>query len=68
MIVGIGIDLVEVPRMQRILGRWGHRFLARVYTPEEIAYCQARALPAMHYAARFAAKEAAMKAMGTGLA
>ena len=66
MIAGIGIDLVEVPRMQKILRRWGDRFTARVYTPEEIAYCRGKALPAIHFAARFAAKEAGMKAIGTG--
>ena len=67
MIAGIGIDLVEVPRMQKILRRWGDRFTARVYTPEEIAYCRGKALPAIHFAARFAAKEAALKALGLGL-
>ena len=67
MIAGIGIDMVEVPRMQKILRRWGDRFTARVYTPEEIAYCRGKALPAIHFAARFAAKEAALKALGLGL-
>jgi len=67
VIAGIGIDLVEVPRMQKILRRWGDRFTARVYTPEEIAYCRGKALPAIHFAARFAAKEAALKALGLGL-
>jgi len=67
VIAGIGIDMVEVPRMQKILQRWGDRFTVRVYTPEEIAYCQGKAMPAIHYAARFAAKEAVLKALGLGL-
>ena len=67
MISGIGVDLVEIARMERILQRWGDRFLQKVFTAEEIAYCRAKAVPALHYAARFAAKEASLKAMGLGL-
>ncbi len=67
MILGVGIDLVEVPRMQRILDRsWGRRFIERVFCPEEIAVCDGAARPAEAYAARFAAKEAVVKAFGTG--
>ena len=67
MILGVGVDLVEVPRMQRILDRpWGGRFIARVFCPEEIAVCEEAAKPAEAYAARFAAKEAVVKALGTG--
>ncbi len=67
MIVGVGIDLVHVPRLRTVLARWQDRFLARVFTPEEIAYARARRDPAEHLAARFAAKEATLKALGTGL-
>ena len=65
---GIGIDLAPIPRVRRILERWRERFLRRVFTDEEIAYCTRRADPVPHLAARFAAKEAALKALGTGLA
>lgn len=64
---GIGIDLVEVPRVRSLLERHGERFKERTFTAGEIAYCDGCAEPAMHYAARFAAKEAAAKALGTGL-
>lgn len=66
-IVGLGIDLVEVERIRDLLAKHGDRFKNRTFTPGEIAYCDACADPAMHYAARFAAKEAAAKALGTGL-
>ena len=59
-----GVDLIEIARVAGVLARYGHRFLGRVYTPEEIDYCRGR--PA-NLAARFAAKEAAMKALGTGI-
>lgn len=64
---GIGIDLVPIPRMRDIMARWQERFLTRVFTADEIAYCRARKDPVPHFAARFAAKEAALKALGTGL-
>jgi holo-[acyl-carrier protein] synthase len=64
---GIGIDLVSIPRMRQIMARWQERFLTRVFTPDEIAYCRARKDPVPHFAARFAAKEAGLKALGTGL-
>lgn len=67
MIYGTGIDIVEVQRMAGIIARWGNRFVERVFTPGEIAYCHNRALPAMHYAARFAAKESLLKSLGMGL-
>lgn len=66
VILGIGIDLIEVPRFEQALERFGERFLHRIFTPDEIAYCQPKARAVEHYAARFAAKEAAMKALGTG--
>lgn len=64
---GLGIDLVEVERIRDLLTRHGERFKERTFTTAEQAYCDACADPAMHYAARFAAKEAAAKALGTGL-
>lgn len=67
MILGVGVDLVEVPRMERILAsRWGNRFVARVFSREEVEVCEAMAHPAEGFAARFAAKEAVSKALGTG--
>ena len=67
MVVGIGIDLVEIARIRRALDRWQERFLRRVFTPGELDYCLRRRDPAEHLAARFAAKEATLKALGTGL-
>jgi holo-[acyl-carrier protein] synthase len=68
MILGTGIDMVEIERVARSIERYGHRFLERVYTPAEIAYCQRkRRNAAESFAARFAAKEAAAKALGTGI-
>jgi holo-[acyl-carrier protein] synthase len=64
---GIGIDLVPIARMRQVMERWQERFVSRVFTPEEIAYCRSRKDPAPHFAARFAAKEAGLKALGTGL-
>jgi len=64
---GIGVDLAKIPRMRRVVERWQDRFLRRVFTEQEIAYCQRRHDPIPHLAARFAAKEAVMKALGTGL-
>jgi holo-[acyl-carrier protein] synthase len=66
MIVGTGIDLAEVPRIAAAIERFGERFLRRVFTADEIRYCESKANRAERYAARFAAKEAALKAIGTG--
>ena len=66
MIVGTGIDITEVQRIAASIERFGRRFLERVFTPEEIRYCEAKANKTERYAGRFAAKEAAMKAIGTG--
>lgn len=66
MIVGTGIDVAEVDRIEASLGRFGRRFAERVFTAEEIRYCESKANKAERYAARFAAKEAGMKAIGTG--
>ena len=59
-----GVDIIEIPRIKQVLDRYGQRFLNRVFTPDEIAYCRGRAA---NLAGRFAAKEAAMKALGTGV-
>lgn len=67
MIVGVGVDLVEIARIRRAMARWHDRFLQRVFTEEELAYALRRRDPAEHLAARFAAKEATLKALGTGL-
>src|SRR5713226_6407361 len=66
MIVGTGIDIAEVPRIAESIQRFGDRFLRRVFTEGEIQYCDSKANRIERYAARFAAKEAAMKALGTG--
>ena len=68
MVIGLGTDLIEVERIERSLARFGEHFLRRVYTPGEIAYCHARQKTAAEsFAARFAAKEAGAKALGTGI-
>lgn len=66
MIVGTGIDIAEVPRIREVIERHGERFLKRIFTEGEIQYCEAKANRVERYAARFAAKEAGMKAIGTG--
>lgn len=67
MILGVGIDLVEVARIRDSLARFGDRLLTRILRPEEAAYCRTHPDPALHVAARFAAKEAVSKAFGTGI-
>jgi len=67
MIVGTGIDIVEVARIRRSIDRYGDRLLTRVFTDREREYCLGRRYPEIHFAARFAAKEAALKALGTGM-
>ena len=66
-VLGIGVDLVEVARIQHSLDRFGERFLHRVFTDGEIEYSTSMKFPARHLAARFAAKEAVSKAFGTGI-
>jgi holo-[acyl-carrier protein] synthase len=68
MSFGIGIDLIEIERIQQNLEKHGSRFEEKVFTPTERAYCRSMPIPAQHYAARFAAKEAFLKALGTGWA
>jgi holo-[acyl-carrier protein] synthase len=65
-IIGLGLDATDIPRISATIERFGDRFLQRVFTEGEIAYCMRRHHPAIHFAGRFAAKEAAMKALGTG--
>ena len=66
MILGIGLELCEVDRVRRLLEKDRERFVRRVFRPSEIAYCEQRRKPEQHYAARFAAKEAFLKALGGG--
>jgi holo-[acyl-carrier protein] synthase len=65
-VVGVGTDLVDCERIQHMIDRHGDRFLQRVFSAEEIRYCSRARRPAEHFAARFAAKEAILKALGTG--
>lgn len=68
MIIGIGTDIVDVPRIQAAVGEYGERFLSKIFTPTEIAYCDHFGdTRFLHYAARFAAKEAFSKAIKTGM-
>ena len=66
-LVGIGIDVVEVSRIRSSMDEFGVKFLARIFTERERDYCERQKMPEMHYAARFAAKEAISKAFGTGI-
>ena len=67
-IIGIGLDATDISRIEQSIARFGDRFLQRVFTDAEVAYCSRKHHPAPHSAGRFAAKEAAMKALGTGWA
>jgi holo-[acyl-carrier protein] synthase len=67
MIFGIGIDTIEVLRIEKTIAQYGDQFLHRIYTKDEIAYCNWRKFSSEHFAARFAAKEAFAKAIGTGI-
>jgi holo-[acyl-carrier protein] synthase len=66
LVVGLGVDISEVDRIREAMARHGQKFLDRVFTPAEIAYCNRHRDSAERFAGRFAAKEAAMKALGTG--
>lgn len=66
MIEGIGVDVVEIPRMQRAIDTWGNFFLQKIFTEREIGYANSRKHPTPHIAARFAVKEAVAKALSTG--
>src|SRR6188768_1353134 len=65
-IIGLGLDATEIPRIATLIERYGDRFIRRLFTEDEVAYCSRRRTPAIHFAGRFAAKEAGMKALGTG--
>ena len=65
-IIGIGTDITECLRIARMIERHGEMFISRVYTPEEIKYCQSRKQATQHFTGRWAAKEAILKALGTG--
>ena len=65
-IIGLGFDTTDIPRVADVLSRYGDRFLRRIFTDGEIAYCMRRRNAVPHLAGRFASKEAAMKALGTG--
>jgi len=67
MIDSVGIDIIEVHRIRKAIDRWGDSFLQRVFTPWEINYCSNKQFPEQSFAARFAVKEAVLKAVGTGL-
>ena len=67
MVIGVGTDLIEIDRVEASIARFGDRFLDRVFTPAEIAYCSLKKNSAESFAARFAAKEAGAKALGTGI-
>jgi holo-[acyl-carrier protein] synthase len=65
-IIGLGLDATDIARIADTIRRYGDRFVHRIFTEGEMAYCTRRRIPAIHFAGRFAAKEAAMKALGTG--
>jgi holo-[acyl-carrier protein] synthase len=65
-IIGIGTDIIECLRIAQMIERHGELFITRVYTPHEIQYCQSRKMATQHFAGRWAAKEAVLKALGTG--
>ena len=67
MVLGVGTDLIEIARIQQSIARFGDRFLRRVFTPREIDYCRRKKNAAESFAARFSAKEAGAKALGTGI-
>lgn len=67
MIIGVGIDIVNVARIDRAIRTWGERFLHRVFSHDELNFAFSQARPALHLAGRFAAKEAVLKGLGTGL-
>lgn len=68
MIIGIGIDIIQNQRIRESIEKFGDRFISRICTPAEAEYCKRTARPEIHFAARFAAKEAGFKALGTGWA
>ena len=67
MILGVGIDIVKISRMDHVLERWKDRFMNRIFTSQEINFCIEKKFPSQHFAIRFAAKEAFLKALGLGM-
>ncbi|PIQ97351.1 MAG: holo-[acyl-carrier-protein] synthase [Nitrospinae bacterium CG11_big_fil_rev_8_21_14_0_20_56_8] len=67
MIFGIGIDIVEIGRIQKSMEKYAERFEGKLFTPEEIEFCRSRSNPVLHFAGRFAVKEAVLKCLGTGM-
>ena len=67
MIYGIGVDIVSIVRIERVIKRWGDRFVGKVFTPDEATICYDKASPSSAFALRFAAKEAFSKALGLGM-
>ena len=67
MIYGTGIDIIEIARIKRSLETYARHFEEKIFTPSEIDYCRSKADPSRHFAARFAAKEAVLKSLGTGM-
>lgn len=67
MILGHGVDIVSIKRLEKMISKWGPSFLKKIYTPREIVYCKKRKNAPLHFANRFAAKEALLKALGTGI-
>lgn len=66
MIKGVGIDAIEIERIERVIAQWDQHFLRKIFTPREIAYCKSKPNTIQHFAVRFAAKEAFAKAIATG--
>lgn len=66
MVIGLGIDIIEIDRIKSSIENYGEKFLSKIFTPAEINYCQSKANKFQHFAARFAAKEAVYKALATG--
>jgi holo-[acyl-carrier protein] synthase len=67
MVYGVGIDLVDIQRIRKIIQRWDASFLEKIFSADEVAYCKKHAQSAVHFGARFAAKESFLKALGMGL-
>ncbi len=68
MIHGTGVDIIEISRIKKSMDRYAGKFEEKIFTPQEIEYCRSQANPSKHFAGRFAAKEAVLKSLGTGLA
>ena len=67
MILGVGIDIIDIKRIKSIIEKFGDRFFERILTEKEIAYCKSYSKPELHFAGRFASKEAYSKSIGTGI-